>query len=67
MSEARTIELQCASPSSIDDAVQTGLRKCAETFGEIRGALVDRIAVVTAPDGRVQEWRVDLRVSFVAG
>jgi len=67
MSEARTIEVQCASPESVDDAVQTGLRKCAETVGNIRGAQLDRIAVVTNPDGSVQEWRVDLRVSFVAG
>ena len=67
MSETGTIEVQCTSASSMEDAVQTGLRRCAETVGDIRGALVDRISVVTGPDGGVQEWRVDLRVSFVAG
>ena len=67
MPEERTIEVQCVSASSLDDAVQGGLRKCAENVGSIRGALVDRIAVVTGPDGEVREWRVDLRVSFEAG
>jgi flavin-binding protein dodecin len=67
MAEARTIEVQSVSANSMDDAVQSGLRSCAQTVGNVRGALVERIAVVTGPDGEVREWRVDLRVSFEAG
>jgi flavin-binding protein dodecin len=65
MSVAKIIEVNSASKKSMEDAVQSGLRKCAETVKNIQGAWVNEIKVVTAPDGSVEEWRVNLRVSFI--
>jgi flavin-binding protein dodecin len=65
MSVAKIIEVNSASTKSMEDAVQSGLKKCAETVKNIQGAWVNEIKVVTGPDGSVTEWRVNLRVTFI--
>lgn len=65
MSVAKIVELNAASKTSMEDAVRTGLKKCSETVKGIKGAWVNEIKVVTDDAGNVQEWRVNLRVSFV--
>lgn len=65
MSVAKVIELSSSSPKGIEDAVQTGLSKVAETVKNIKGAWVNDIKVLTDADGRVTEWRVNMRVNFV--
>lgn len=64
---AKVIELTAASTTSMEDAVKAGLKKCAETVKNIKGAWVNEIKVVTDPQGKVTEWRVNLRVTFVVG
>ena len=65
MSVAKIIELKAASRTSVEDAVQTGLAKCAETVKDIQGAWVQGVNVVTDGSGRITEWRVDLKVTFL--
>jgi flavin-binding protein dodecin len=65
MSVAKVIELNSSSTLGIEDAVKTGLAKCAESVKDIQGAWVNDIKVVTDPAGNVQEWRVNLKVTFV--
>lgn len=65
MSIAKVIEVSSSSPKSIDDAVQSGLLKVATTVKNLKGAWVNEIKVVTDEDGRVTEWRVNMRVNFV--
>lgn len=65
MSVAKVIELNAASKTGIEDAVKVGLKKCAESVKNIQGAWVHEIKVVTDGQGAVQEWRVNLRVTFV--
>ena len=65
MSVAKIIEVNSSSTKSMEDAVQSGLKKCAETVKNIKGAWVNEIKVVTGPDGTVTEWRVNLRVTFI--
>ena len=65
MSIAKVIELSSSSPKSVEDAVQVGLRKVAETVKNIQGAWVNEIKVKTKDDGTIEEWRVNLRVTFV--
>lgn len=65
MSVAKIIELNAASKTSMEDAVKVGLKKCAETVKDIRGAWVNEIKVTTDGEGNVTEWRVNLRVSFI--
>lgn len=65
MSVAKVIELNASSATSMEDAVKHGLKKCAESVKNIKGAWVNEIKVVTDNDGNVQEWRVNLRITFV--
>ena len=65
MSVAKIIELNAASKASMEDAVKAGLKKCAESVKNIKGAWVNEIKVVTDDHGNVTEWRVNLRVTFV--
>jgi dodecin len=65
MTVAKVIELTSSSTKGVEDAVQAGLHKCAESVKNIKGAWVNEIKVVTDDDGSVREWRVNLRVTFV--
>ena len=65
MTVAKVIELTSSSTKGIEDAVQSGLTKCAESVKSIKGAWVNEIKVVTGDDGGIKEWRVNLRVTFV--
>jgi flavin-binding protein dodecin len=65
MSIAKVIEVSSSSPKGIDDAVQSGLLKVATTVKNLKGAWINEIKVVTDGDGRVTEWRVNMRVNFV--
>ena len=65
MSVAKIIEVNSSSSKSIEDAVKVGLKKTSETVKNIKGAWVNEIKVVTADNGDVSEWRVNLRISFV--
>ncbi|MBS0217989.1 MAG: dodecin domain-containing protein [Proteobacteria bacterium] len=65
MSIAKVIEINSSSQKGIEDAVQSGLAKTAKTVKNIQGAWVNEIKVVTAPNGNVTEWRVNMKVSFI--
>jgi flavin-binding protein dodecin len=65
MAIAKIIELNASSKTSMEDAVKSGLKKCGESVKNIKGAWVNEIKVVTDDDGTVNEWRVNLRVSFI--
>ena len=64
MSVAKVIEIN-ASGNSVEDAVQRGLRKAAESVKNIKGAWLNETTVVTGGDGSITEWRVNMKVSFV--
>ncbi len=61
----KVIEVSSSSKKSVEDAVQSGLKKVAKSVKNIRGAWVNEIKVVTNDDGSIAEWRVNMRVSFV--
>jgi len=65
MTVAKVIEINASSRKGIDDAVQHGLHKAAESVKSIKGAWVNEIKVVTADDGTITEWRVNLKINFV--
>lgn len=65
MSVAKIIELNAASKTSMEDAVKHGLKKCAESVKNIKGAWVNEIKVVTSADGTITEWRVNMRINFI--
>lgn len=65
MSIAKIIEINASSTIGVEDAVRSGLKKCAESVKNIKGAWVNETKVVTDGAGNVTEWRVNMRVSFI--
>jgi hypothetical protein len=64
-SVTKILEVSASSKKGIEDAVEGGLKKVAKSVKHIKGAWVNDIKVVTDDDGKVTEWRVNMRVSFV--
>ncbi len=65
MSIAKVIELNAASEKSMEDAVQRGLKKAAESVKNIKGAWVNEVKVITDDAGNITEWRVNMKVNFI--
>lgn len=65
MSIAKVIEFSSSSTKGVEDAVQSGLKKVAETVNNIQGAWVSETKVITDGAGHIKEWRVNLRITFV--
>ena len=64
MSVARVTEISAASSKSFEDAVQKGIKRANETLDNIEGAWVQDMKV-TVKDGKVNNYRVSLKVTFV--
>jgi dodecin len=64
MAVAKVIEINAASSESFEEAINAGIAKASETVRNIRGAWVKE-QQVTVEDGKIGEYRVDLKVSFV--
>jgi dodecin len=64
---AKVIEICASSDKGIEDAVQGGLKKVSRSVKNIKGAWINDIKVVTADDGTITEWRVDMKVTFIVG
>lgn len=64
MSVAKTSEITAASSKSFEDAVRNGIEKMSETVDKIEGAWVKEQKVVVK-DGKVDEYRVSMKVTFI--
>jgi dodecin len=64
MSVARITEIIAASDKSFDDAVNNGVAKASETLRGVRSAWVKDQSVVVK-DGKVTEYRVVLKITFI--
>jgi flavin-binding protein dodecin len=64
MSVAKVVEISASSPTSFEDAVKNGIDKAGESLRGIKGAWVSE-EKVEVDDGKITEFRVTLRVSFV--
>ncbi|MFK7887523.1 MAG: dodecin family protein [Gammaproteobacteria bacterium] len=64
MSVARVTELIASSSKSFEDAVKQGISRATKTLHGVTGAWVESQKVVIN-DGKVAEYRVNLKVTFV--
>jgi dodecin len=64
MSVAKVVEVSASSPTSFEDAVKNGIEKASESLRGIKGAWVSE-EKVEVEDGKITEFRVTLRISFV--
>ena len=61
---AKVIELTASSAKSIEDAVETGIKRADTTLDQIESAWVQDIKCVVK-NGKVIEWRVNMKVTFL--
>ena len=64
MSVAKVIEIIASSKKSFEDAVAQGVSKAADSLHDITGAWVKDQSVKVV-NGKVVEYRVGLKVTFV--
>lgn len=64
MSVARVTEIISSSTVGFDDAVKKGVERATETLKNVEGAWVQD-QKVTVRDGKVSEYRVNLKVTFI--
>jgi len=64
MAVARVTEIVASSPASFEDAIQKGIQRANQTLQNVRGAWIQdqKVEVV---NGRVTEYRVNLKVTFI--
>ena len=64
MSTARVTEIIASSDKSFEDAVAKGISRAAETIQGITGAWVES-QKVTVNGGKIDQYRVNMKVTFV--
>ena len=65
MSIARVTEISASSDTSFEDAINNGMQRAAKTLHNIKGAWVKEQKVACDENGRITEYRVDLKVTFI--
>lgn len=64
MTVAKVSEITAQSTKSFEDAIQQGIARAGKTIRNIQSAWVNEQNVVVK-NGKVAEWRVNLRVTFL--
>jgi len=64
MSIAKVTEVISSSKKSFDDAIENGIERASKTLKGITGAWVAD-QKVTVKDGKIDEYRVVLKLTFV--
>ncbi|MDX2463333.1 MAG: dodecin family protein [Porticoccus sp.] len=64
MTIARVTEVTSSSKKSFEDAVQNGVERASKTLKNVSGAWV-KDQEVSVKNGKVTEYRVKLKITFV--
>ena len=64
MSVAKVSEITSSSKVSFDDAIKQGIARANETLDNVKGAWISEQKVVVEK-GKVTEYRVTMRITFV--
>ncbi len=64
MAVARVTEITASSNKGFDDAVRTGIERANKTLENVKGAWIQQ-QKVKVENGKVVEYRVNLKVTFV--
>jgi flavin-binding protein dodecin len=64
VSVAKVTEITASSSKGFEDAIQAGVTRASKTLENIRGAWLKDMKVVVS-NGRVTEYRVRMKVTFV--
>ena len=64
MAVARVTEIIASSKKSFEDAVEKGIARASKTLKNVEGAWV-KDQKVSVQDGKISEYRVVLKVTFI--
>jgi dodecin len=64
MSVARVTEIISSSKKSFEDAIEKGIDRAVKTLKNVEGAWVKEQKVLVE-NGKISEYRVDLKVTFI--
>lgn len=64
MTVARVTEITASSAMSFEDAVKVGVARACKTLENVKGAWVQE-QKITIDNGKITEFRVNMKVSFV--
>ena len=65
MSIARVTELKSSSAKSFDDAIKSGLERANKKLNNIKSAWIENQEVLLDDKGKITEYRVQMKVTFV--
>lgn len=65
MSIARVTEIKSSSTKSFDDAIQMGLVRANKTLKNVRHAWIQNQEVLLDETGKIAEYRVQMKVTFI--
>lgn len=65
MSIARVTEIKSSSAKSFDDAIRTGLARAGKKLKNIKSAWIQNQEVLLDDSGKIAEYRVQMKVTFV--
>ena len=65
MSVARVTEIKASSSKSFEDAIQVGVARASSTLKNVKGAWVQNQEVMVDSNGKISEYRVQLKVTFI--
>jgi dodecin len=64
MAVAKVVEISAASKTSFEDAIIQGLKRADDTIDNIEGAWIQE-QKVTVKNGKIDEYRINMRVTFI--
>jgi len=65
MTISRTTEIKASSPVSFDDAMKKGIARACKTLHNVQGAWIENQEVRVDAAGVVNEYRVQLKITFI--
>ncbi|MBS4082430.1 MAG: dodecin domain-containing protein [Rhizobiales bacterium] len=66
MAVAKVIEITSASKKSFEDAIQIGISRASETVRGIESVWIQE-QKATVKDNKIDEYRVNMKVTFILG
>jgi hypothetical protein len=65
MTISRITEIKASSTKSFDDAIKAGIARANKTLKHVVGAWIKNQEVLVGEDGKVSEYRVEMKITFL--
>ena len=65
MAISRITEIKSSSALSFDDAIKRGIARAQKTLENVRGAWIENQEVLLDEKGKISEYRVQMKITFI--